>query len=63
MNKDSGFSRRKFIKATRLVALGTNVAGGLAGATSAQAGTAKARETSLRAAAGEQAVVYVGQPR
>jgi len=47
MSKDSGFSRRAFIKATSLTALGANVAGGLAGATAAQAGTTKASKTPV----------------
>lgn len=47
MKKDSGFSRREFIKASSLAALGTNVAGGLAGATSAHAGTTKTSKAQV----------------
>ena len=47
MKKDSGFSRREFIKATSLAALGTNVAGGLAGATSAHAGTTQTSKAQV----------------
>ena len=47
MSKGSGFSRRDFIKATSLTALGANAVLGAASATSTQAATSTARKAPV----------------